>query len=75
MTDLDLLFYAYLHQSGKTKTALAEHLSISLKTMSKMWRMGVENWRFCEVLKAAQFLRIPIDVLRETISYRKDKKP
>ncbi len=71
--DLDLLFIAYLTQSGKTKKALADVLNISQKTMSKMWKMGVSQWRFDEVLKAARFLGIPIDVLRETISYRKEK--
>lgn len=71
--ELDLLFIAYLTQSGKTKKELAESLNVCQKTMTKMWRMGVGQWRFDEVIKAARFLGIPIDVLRETIKYRKDK--
>ena len=75
MSDIDLLFIAYLTKGRKTKTQLAEHLHVSLKTMSAMWKNGVGSWRFDEVIKTANFLNIPIDVLREVITYRKDKKP
>ena len=73
MNDLDILFIAYLTQSGKTKKELADHLCVSQKTMSLMWRRGVTQWRFDEVIKTAHFLGIPIDTLRETITYRKGK--
>jgi len=73
MSDLQITFTAYLIQKGMTKTALAEHLDVSRKTMSEMWKRGIESWRWMEVIKAAQILGIPIDVLRESLTYRKDK--
>ena len=73
MTDLDIIFTAYLMRSNKNKTLLAEHLNVSRKTLSKMWGQGVETWRWSEVVKAARFLGIPIDVLREQVTYRKEK--
>ena len=73
MTELDVLFAAYLLKTGITKKSLGEHINVCQKTMTKMWRMGVSQWRLDEVVKAAQYLGIPIDVLRETITYRKEK--
>lgn len=73
ISNLDLLFIAYQVQSGKTKAQIAEMLQISPKTMSGMWKNGVGTWRFSELLKVAHFIGIPIDTLREEISYqRKD---
>lgn len=74
MTELDIIFTAYLMRSNKNKTLLAEHLNVSRKTLSKMWSQGVETWRWAEVIKAARYLGIPIDVLREQVTYRKENK-
>ena len=74
MSELDLLFAAYLMQRGIMKKSLAEHLGVSQKTMSLMWKAGIGTWRWDEVIKAAQFLGVPIDSLKETVTYRKDKQ-
>lgn len=73
ITDIDLLFIAYLTQSGKTKMDISKHLNVSYRTIISMWRQGVGQWRLDDVIKTAYFLGIPIDTLRETITYRKDK--
>ena len=74
ISELDLLFNAYRYQSGKQKQEIAEHLCISRATMSAWWKAGVGTWPWDQVVKAAHFLGIPIDVLRETLTYRKDNK-
>ncbi|MBQ9911954.1 MAG: helix-turn-helix domain-containing protein [Firmicutes bacterium] len=74
MTDLDLIFCAYLERSRKTKAQLAEYLNISRPTFGRMWKAGVTTWRWEEVLRAAWFLGIPIDILREQLTYRKEKQ-
>lgn len=74
MTELDLIFTAYLMKNGISKKKLGDHLCVSPKTMVKMWRIGIGQWRWDEVVKAAQFLGIPIETLRETLTYRKDKQ-
>lgn len=71
VSDIDLLFLAYLHQSGKRKQDLADHLCISPQSLTKWLKEGIASWRLEYVTKAAQYLGIPIDVLREVISYRK----
>jgi len=71
VSDIDLLFIAYLHQSGKLKQDLADILHISPQTMCKWWKAGVATWPFQDVIAAAHFLGIPIDTLREVITYRK----
>lgn len=73
MSELDILFTAYLMKNGISRKKLADHIHVSAKTMVKMWREGINSWRWEEVLKAAQFLGIPIETLRETVTYRKDK--
>lgn len=73
MTDLDLIFCAYLERSRKTKTQLAEHLNVSRATFRRMWKAGIGTWRLEEVTRAAAFLGIPIDVLRENLTYRKER--
>lgn len=73
VSDIDLLFIAYLHQSGKLKQDLAELLHISPQTMTKWWQAGVTTWRLQDVITTAHFLGIPIDTLREVITYRKDR--
>ena len=73
VSDIDLLFIAYLHQSSKLKQDLAERLNITPQTMTKRWKEGVSTWPFQDVMITAHFLGIPIDTLREVITYRKDR--
>ena len=73
INDIDLLFIAYLHQSGKLKQDLAQHIGISPGTMTQWWKAGVHTWPLDLVIKSAQYIGIPIDTLREVITYRKEK--
>ena len=73
MTDINLIFTAYLERSGKTKAQLADYLNVSRVTLGRMWKAGVNTWRWDEVVKAAGFIGIPIDVLREQLTYRKER--
>ena len=73
MTDLTILLCSYLLKHNIRKADLADHLNVSAKTLSLMIRRGVETWRWDEVIKSAEFAKMPIDVLREQIQYKKGK--
>ena len=69
MSDLDVLFTAYLMKSKLSKCKLAEAIGVTPKTFYPMWKRGVETWQWRDVLTIAKKLRIPVEVLREYVKW------
>ena len=69
MSDLDILFTAYLMKSKHSKASLAEAIGVSPKCFYRMWKRGIETWMWADVLAVAKKLRIPVEVLREYVKW------
>ena len=65
------MFSAYLLKRKLSKVKLAALMNVSPKHVYRMFDNGVASWTWSEVLQVAQILGVPVDTLREFVTYRK----